>query len=75
LVADPLLMKHVHGWAAIFFIVLTPISWSLGWLSLVEYVSALSIWALVAAHWSAWQSARIEVKQDKEQGNGGPGKA
>jgi hypothetical protein len=26
----------------------------------VTYVSALSLWALVAGHWSAWQAARVE---------------
>jgi hypothetical protein len=30
------------------------------------YVSALSLWALVSGHWSAWQAARVEVNQDAE---------
>jgi hypothetical protein len=34
------------------------------WLSSVVYVSALSLWALVSGHWSAWQAARVEVNQD-----------
>lgn len=29
----------------------------------VVYVSALSLWALVSGHWSAWQAARVEVEQ------------
>jgi hypothetical protein len=32
-------------------------------LSSVAYVSALSLWALVSGHWSAWQAARVEVQQ------------
>jgi cell division protein FtsB len=32
----------------------------------VDYVSALSLWALVAGHWSTWQAARVEVTQQKE---------
>jgi len=24
------------------------------------------LWALVSGHWSAWQAARVEVKQEKE---------
>jgi hypothetical protein len=28
--------------------------------------SALSLWALVSGHWSAWQAARVEVRQDDE---------
>jgi hypothetical protein len=29
-------------------------------------VSALSLWALVAGHWSSWQAARVEVAQAEE---------
>jgi hypothetical protein len=29
------------------------------------YVSALSLWALVSGHWSAWQAARVEVAQEE----------
>jgi hypothetical protein len=43
-----------------------PISYSMGWLNSVVYVSALSLWALVSGHWSAWQAARVEVAQEKE---------
>ena len=32
----------------------------------VVYVSALSLWALVSGHWSAWQAARVEVAQQRE---------
>jgi hypothetical protein len=37
-----------------------------GWVKSVVYVSALSLWALVSGHWSAWQAARVEVNQDLE---------
>lgn len=40
-----------------------PISIVTGWVSSVVYVSALSLWALVSGHWSAWQAARVEAKQ------------
>jgi hypothetical protein len=32
----------------------------------VAYVAALSLWALVSGHWSAWQAARVEVRQNDE---------
>jgi hypothetical protein len=32
----------------------------------VTHVSALSLWALVSGHWSAWQAARVEVEQQVE---------
>jgi hypothetical protein len=43
-----------------------PFSIFFGLLSSVSYVSALSLWALVSGHWSAWQAARVEVEQMAE---------
>jgi hypothetical protein len=43
-----------------------PISYATHWLSSVVYVSALSLWALVAGHWSSWQAARVEVAQERQ---------
>jgi hypothetical protein len=44
-----------------------PVSIATGWVKSVAYVSALSLWALVSGHWSAWQAARVEVNQDRER--------
>ncbi len=63
---DPVFMRRVNGWMTMFWIAMIPISYSMGWLSSVTYVSALSLWALVTGHWSTWQAARVEVAQDKE---------
>ncbi len=63
---DPVFMRWVNGWLAIFWIVMIPISMWQGWLNSVVYVSALSSWALVSGHWSAWQAARVEVHQHEE---------
>lgn len=63
---DPVFMRRVNGWMTIFWIVMIPISIVFGLLSSVAYVSALSLWALVSGHWSAWQAARVEVEQVAE---------
>jgi hypothetical protein len=63
---DPAFMRRVNGWLTIFWIVMIPVSAELGLLSSVTYVSALSLWALVSGHWSAWQAARVEVEQQAE---------
>lgn len=63
---DPKFMRKVNGWLTIFWIVMIPVSISLGLLSSVVYVSALSLWALVSGHWSAWQAARVEVRQEED---------
>lgn len=70
---DPKFMRRVNGALTIFWIIMIPISFSMHWLSSVTYVSALSLWALVSGHWSAWQAARVEVAQQKEQSKDLPG--
>jgi hypothetical protein len=63
---DPRFMRRLNGWLTIFWIAMIPVSILTGWISSVTYVAALSLWALVSGHWSAWQAARVEVKQEKE---------
>jgi hypothetical protein len=63
---DPVFMRRVNGWLTIFWIVMIPLSIITGWISQVTYVAALSLWALVSGHWSAWQAARVEVQQAEE---------
>lgn len=60
-------MRRVNGWLTIFWLVMIPVSILTHWISSVTYVAALSLWALVSGHWSAWQAARVEVNQEKEE--------
>ena len=59
-------MRRVNGWLTIFWIVMIPVSLVTGWIDSVTHVAALSLWALVSGHWSAWQAARVEVQQAAE---------
>jgi hypothetical protein len=63
---DPVFMRRVNGWLTIFWLAMIPVSLATGWVKSVVYVSALSLWALVSGHWSAWQAARVEVAQKEE---------
>lgn len=63
---DPVFMRRVNGWLTMFWLAMIPVSFAMGWLNSVVYVSALSLWALVSGHWSAWQAARVEVAQQGE---------
>src|SRR6266699_1071540 len=63
---DPVFMRRLNGWLTLFWVAMIPVSYELGWLKSVVYVSALSLWALVAGHWSSWQAARVEVAQQRE---------
>jgi hypothetical protein len=63
---DPTFMRRVNGWLTIFWLTMIPVSVLTHWISSVTYVAALSLWALVSGHWSAWQAARVEVNQEVE---------
>jgi hypothetical protein len=64
---DPVFMRRVNGWLTIFWLIMIPVSIATHWIGSVTYVAALSLWALVSGHWSAWQAARVEVKQQAEE--------
>jgi hypothetical protein len=64
---DPVFMQRVNGWLTIFWIAMIPISIATGWINSITYVASLSLWALVSGHWSAWQAARVEVAQKREE--------
>lgn len=63
---DPVFMRRVNGYLTLGWIIMIPVSIATGWIHSVTYVAALSLWALVSGHWSAWQASRVEVKQDEE---------
>lgn len=63
---DPKFMRAVNGWLTLFWVAMIPIAYLAGWLKSVVFVSALSLWALVSGHWSAWQAARVEVHQEED---------
>jgi hypothetical protein len=64
---DPVFMRRVNGWLTVFWIAMIPISVVTHWIGQVTYVAALSLWALVSGHWSAWQAARVEVNQQRQE--------
>jgi hypothetical protein len=58
-------MKKLNGWlAVIWFVAAFPICI---WLSeSVPFLVFISVYAVVTGHWSTWQAARVEEKQDQE---------
>jgi hypothetical protein len=62
---DSIFLRRFHGWATVAWFVLSfPMAYLFG--SKVIFVTFISLYAIVVAHWSSWQAARVEVKQDKE---------
>lgn len=61
----PNFLRAFHGWATvIWFVVSFPLAYRFG--SSVIFVTFLSLYAVVTGHWSAWQAARVEVKQEEQ---------
>ena len=58
--------KRFHAAAAVFFAIQIPIALLTSWKDSVPYLVFLSLWALVGAHWGAWQAAHVEEKEDKK---------
>lgn len=69
LILDPQKFMKLNAYLTVFWIVMVPVSILTGWVSTVEYVTALSIYALVAAHLSTYAAARTEVMQSEADKN------
>lgn len=62
-VGRPDYLRKFHGWATVIWFLLSfPLAYKFG--SSVIFVTFLSLYAIVTGHWSSWQAARVEVKQD-----------
>jgi hypothetical protein len=66
---DPRILRHFHAVAVLTWIALI-VPTLIWWKDSVLWVALMSLWANMAAHWSAWQAARTESKQDESQGGG-----
>lgn len=62
----PDFLRAFHGWCTAFWLPFTALAYVLGWLNSVIFVSLVSMIALFLGSFSAWQAARVEVKQDEE---------
>lgn len=57
-------LRGVHGWLTLLWIVLV-IPGVLLWKSSIPFLVGVSIYANIMGHWSSWQAARVECKQDE----------
>ena len=63
---DPAFMRRLHGWLTlIWFVAAFPIMYF--WSENLKFLVFVSVYAVVAGHWSSWQAARVEEKQDAQQ--------
>jgi hypothetical protein len=59
--------EWIHGGFVVIFVIIWVMAmpWFFGWISSVEFISHMSMTALVYAAASAWQAARAEKKVDE----------
>lgn len=62
----PEFLRAFHGWCTLFWLPFTGLSYAVGWLESVVFVSLVSMLALFLGSFSSWQAARVEVKQDEQ---------
>src|SRR5690349_24531161 len=61
---DPTAMRLLHGWLTVlWFVAAIPICIYL--YDSVPFLVFISVYAVVTGHWSSWQAARVEEKQDE----------
>jgi hypothetical protein len=58
-------LKHVHFVLTILWALMIPIALYTGWIESIVFVSAISLYANFAGHFSSWQATRTEEKQDE----------
>jgi uncharacterized protein involved in cysteine biosynthesis len=66
---DPTLMVRLHGWLTLIWLVAAPFI-MVFLADSVQFIVFISVYAVVTGHWSSWQAARVEVKQDESEKGG-----
>jgi hypothetical protein len=62
----PGFLRAFHGWSTAFWIPFTGMAFLFGWSDKVWFVTLISMIALFLGSFSAWQAARVEVKQEEQ---------
>lgn len=58
-------MRDAHLVMAIGWLILIPVSFVTGLANSIPFVTLISLWALVATEFGAYQAGRTEVKEDQ----------
>ena len=61
----PAFLRGFHGWMTLGWGLLVPITVFTGLKSSIVWIALMSVWANFVGHFSSWQAARVEVKQDE----------
>jgi hypothetical protein len=62
----PTFLRGFHGWMTLAWGVLIPVTVFTGLKGSIIWIAMMSVWANFVGHFSSWQAARVEVKQDEQ---------
>ncbi|WP_030245673.1 hypothetical protein [Streptomyces sp. NRRL S-350] len=62
----PAFLRAFHGWCTLVWFVLIPVTVCTGLKTSILWIALMSVWANFVGHFSSWQAARVEVKQDEQ---------
>lgn len=60
-------LRWFHVGSIVIWTAMMPLSLLMGWADSKAFISELSLYALVLAHFAGFGSARVEKKQDEEE--------
>jgi len=62
---QPHTLRSFHKWATVvWFVAALPICVFLS--SSIPFLVFISVYAVVSGHWSSWQAAKVEVRQEED---------
>ena len=61
----PAFLRGFHGWMTLGWGLLVPITILTDLKTSITWIALMSVWANFVGHFSSWQAARVEVKQDE----------
>ena len=62
----PEFLRSFHGWMTLCWGALIPVTVLTGLKGSIIWIALMSVWANFVGHFSSWQAARVEVKQDEQ---------
>jgi hypothetical protein len=62
----PTFLRAFHGWSTLIWAIAIPITVFTDLKSSIVWIALMSVWANFVGHFSSWQAARVEVKQDDQ---------
>lgn len=62
----PEMLRAFHGWMTLGWGLLIPITVFTSLKASIIWIALMSVWANFVGHFSSWQAARVEVKQDEQ---------